>query len=149
MAMEPTVQIQQQVERFINKIADKFPPNEESSVMTDIHIRISQESGEAQAFNDDDQEITRCVVDGWIDNKDEDFYASVVPVLRQLLEKNAAVIDNLGIIKPYSFVLEDDEKEVVSELRVCDDDTIIIDSGELMADLDEDLDAFFKNLLEN
>jgi len=147
--MEPTVQIQQQVERFINKIADKFPPNEESSVMTDIHIRISQESGEAQAFNDDDQEITRCVVDGWIDNKDEDFYASVVPVLRQLLEKNAAVIDNLGIIKPYSFVLEDDEKEVVSELRVCDDDTIIIDSGELMADLDEDLDAFFKNLLEN
>jgi len=147
--MEPTVQIQQQVERFISKIADKFPPNDETSVMTDIHIRISQDSGEMQAFNDDEQEITRCVVDGWIDNKDEDFYTSAVPVLRQLLEKNAATVDDMGIIKPYSFVLEDDEKEVVAELRVCDDDTVIIDSGELMADLDEDLDAFFKNLLEN
>jgi len=53
----------------------------------------------------------------------------------------------LGIIKPYSFVLEDDDKESIGELYVVDDDTVIIDS-ELMANLDQDLDDFFDKLLK-
>ena len=53
----------------------------------------------------------------------------------------------LGIIKPYSFVLENDEKESVAELFVADDDTIII-GGDLMQGLDQDLDAFFKDLMK-
>ena len=66
----------QQVERFIKKIAQKFPAqpsNEENAVLTDIHVRVSQDSGELLAFDDDDTEITRCVVEQWIDNKDENF----------------------------------------------------------------------------
>ena len=53
----------------------------------------------------------------------------------------------MGILKPYSLVLEDDDKEHVGELYVADDDTVIIDS-ELMAGLDKDLDDFFENLLK-
>ena len=56
-------------------------------------------------------------------------------------------VDNLSILKPYAFVLEDEEKESVAELRVVDDDTVIIDS-ELMAGLDEDLNTFFENLMK-
>jgi hypothetical protein len=56
-------------------------------------------------------------------------------------------VENLGIIKPYSFVLEDDDKESIGELYVVDDDTVIIDS-ELMANLDQDLDDFFDKLLK-
>ena len=58
----------QQVERFIKKIAQKFPAqpsNEENAVLTDIHVRVSQDSGELLAFDDDDTEITRCVVEQW------------------------------------------------------------------------------------
>ena len=57
------------------------------------------------------------------------------------------MVDNLGILKPYSFVLEDDEKETVAELYVADDDTIII-GGDLMEGLNEDLDNFLDNLLK-
>ena len=53
----------------------------------------------------------------------------------------------MSILKPYSFVLEDDEKENVAELYVVDDDTVIIDP-ELMAGLDEDLNNFLENLLK-
>jgi hypothetical protein len=57
------------------------------------------------------------------------------------------VVDNFGILKPYSFVLEDDEKESVAELYVADDDTIIIE-GDLMQDLDKELDSFLDDLLK-
>ena len=71
MEIEQTIQ---QVERFIRKVAQKFPAQlseEDNTVLTDIHVRVSQDSGELLAFDDEDNEITRCVVEQWIDNKDE------------------------------------------------------------------------------
>ena len=61
--MKASEQTTQQIERFLKKIAQKFPLNEETSLVTDIHVRVSQESGEMVAFDDDDKEITRCVVE--------------------------------------------------------------------------------------
>lgn len=147
--MKPTEQTIQQIERFIKKVAQKFPleDDNETSILTDIHVRVSQDSGELLAFDDDDQEITRCVVEQWIDNKDEDFYEEVAQQLRELLRKNAETIDNLGILKPYSFVLEDDDKEHIGELYLADDDTIIV-GGDLMKDLDQDLDSFLDELIK-
>lgn len=146
--MEITEQTILQIERFLKKIAQKFPSSEEeTSTLTDIHVRVSQDSGELLAFDDEDQEITRCVVEQWIDNKDENFYDEAARALRDTLRKNASVADSLGIMKPYSFVLEDDDKENLGELYLADDDTIIV-GGDLMPDLDHDLDSFLDNLLE-
>lgn len=147
--MEMTEQTIQQIERFLKKVAQKFPQAEgdETSALTDIHVRVSQDSGELLAFDDDDQEITRCVVEQWIDNKDENFYSEVAKVLREILHKNAKISDNLGILKPYSFVLEDDDKENLGELYLADDDTIIV-GGDLMEGLDNDLDSFLDDLLK-
>ena len=75
--MKATEQTIQQVERFINKIAQKFPNQEEPTLFTDIHVRASQDSGDLLAFDDDDNEITRCVVEQWINNIEENFYDSV------------------------------------------------------------------------
>ena len=80
--------------------------------------------------------------------KDDDFYNQITSILRRILEKQKKVIENLGILKPYSFVLEDDDKESIGELYVVDDDTVIIDE-ELMAGLDKDLDHFFKDLFKD
>ena len=59
----------------------------------------------------------------------------------------AGEFDHLSIMKPYSFVLIDEEKETVSELLLMDDDTLMI-SDELLKGLDEELDSFLKDLLE-
>ena len=148
--MEITEQTILQVERFIKKVAQKIPTVEESeaSLLTDIHIRVSQDSGEMLAFDDDDVEITRCVVEQWIDCKDENFYDEIADCLRGLLRKNAEIIDNLGLLKPYSFVLEDDAKQHLGELYLADDDTIIL-GGDLMQNLDQDLDGFLDELLKD
>ena len=145
--MKPTEQTIQQIERVIKKIAQKFPVDEDTSIITDIHLRASQDSGELVAFNDDDEEITRCVVEQWIDNKDENFYMEVTITLREEFRKLHDIVDNLGIMKPYSFVLEDEDQENIAELYVADDDTVII-GGDLMKDLDKDLDNFLDNLLK-
>ncbi len=146
--MKASEQTIQQVERAIRKIAEKFPMSDDLSVMTDIHIRVTQETGELMAFDDDDKEITRCVVEQWIDNKDDDFYPQTASIIRRCLDKQKKLIENMGILKPYSFVLENDDKESEGELYVVDDDTVILDT-ELLADLDKDLDDFFKNLIKD
>lgn len=145
--MKATVQTIQQVERAIKKIAQKFPMNDDVSILTDIHIRVSQDTGELVAFDDNEEEITRCVVEQWIDYKADDFYPSVCHILQTSLKRLSSLIDNLGILKPYSFVLEDDDKENIAELYLADDDTIIVGSN-LMKDWDKDLDTFMENLLK-
>lgn len=145
--MKVTEQTLNQIERAIRKIAQKFSNGQEATYITDIHLRVLQHSGELRAYDDDDNEITRCVVEEWIDNKSETFYEDITEILRQSLQQSSQLIDSISIPKPFSFVLEDDDKENIAELYLADDDTIII-SGELMADLDKDLDAFFNRLIE-
>jgi hypothetical protein len=145
--MKATEQTIMQVERAINKIAQKFPNLENNTALTDIHIRVSQDSGELLAFDDDDREITRCVVEQWIESKDEHFYHSVTHILQSCLRKLNNVVEQMGILRPFSFVLEDDEKNHVAELHLVDDDTSII-TGELLQNLDEDLDSFMKDLMK-
>jgi hypothetical protein len=145
--MKATEQTIQQVERFINKIAQKFPAQEEPTLFTDIHVRASQESGDLLAYDDDDNEITRCVVEQWINNIEENFYDSVTLILRKQLKNMSNVVDNLGILKPYSFVLENDDKENVAELYFADDNTVII-GGDIMQGLDEELEKFLDDLIK-
>lgn len=145
--MKATDQTIQQLERAIRKVMEKFPVTEEASILTDIHIRVTQDTGEVMVFDDDEQELTRCVVEQWIDNKDDDFYNSVTSAFRTVINKQKKSIENMSILKPFSLVLEDDDKETVAELYVVDDDTVIIDE-ELMAGLDKDLDDFFEKLIK-
>ena len=144
--MKASDQTHQQIERFIKKIGQKYPFTETPTLLTDIHIRVSQDTGEMMAFDDDDNEVTRCVVEEWIDNKEDNFYEQVTKVLRQSLHRLSHVVDNYGLLKPFSLVLEDDDKESIAELYIADGDTIII-SGELMEGLSQDLDSFFRDLM--
>ena len=146
--MKANEQTHQQVERFIRKVVQKFPLHEESVIITDVHVRVSQDSGEILAFDDDEQEITRCVVDQWIDNKEEQFFSDVTSILRQKLTQMSEQIDGMGIIKPFSFVLENDENDDTEELYLADDDTVIL-GGELMENLDQDLNSFFNELFKS
>lgn len=146
--MKATEQTIQQIERAIRKVADKFPKHQDDGVLTDIHLRVTQETGELVAFNDDDNEITRCIIEQWIDNKDDDFYEQVATVLRNVINRQKAVIDDMAILKPYSFVLEDDDHEHLAELYLVDDEKAILDT-ELMEGLDKELDDFLDKLLKD
>ena len=146
--MKATEQTLQQIERTIRKTTDKFPADPNTSVMTDIHVRAYQDSGELITYDDSDEEITRGLVEQWIDNTDDDFYSAIPPIIRKCIERQKALVEAMGIMKPFTFVLENDEKETVEELYIVDDDLVIIDD-DMMQDLDKDLDEFLDNLLKD
>lgn len=141
-------QTQQQIERFLRKLAQKFPNIDEPSFMTDLHLRVSPDSGDLMAFGDNGTEITRCVIDEWIESKNADFEENATNLLRQELLRLKDSIDNLGIMKPYGFVLENEDGENIGELYLADDDTIII-GGDLMPGLNEELDEFLNDLIKD
>ena len=146
--MKATEQTLQQIERALRKTAEKFPSTHEATQMTDIHIRVTQESGELMTFDDEDRELTRCVVEQWIDNKDDDFYETVAANIKTCIGKQKKLLENLSILKPYSFVLEDDDCDIQEELYVVDDDFAII-APLSMDNFDSDLDEFLDNLLKS
>ncbi len=115
--------------------------------MTDLCFQVKPDSGELVVWNDDDEELCSVTVDDWIDNQDENFYEQVSDLLQQFFRERKAVLDNLGLLKPFSLLLVDENKETVSELYLVDDNTIILESEELMKGLDKDLDDFINRLL--
>jgi len=145
--MKPSEQTNQQIERALRKIAAKFPPEKEAEIMTDIHIRVSQDTGEIRAYNDDEEELDRCVVEEWIENPDENFYQEITSIIRKCIEKLKDTVEGMSILKPFSLVLEDDDKESVAELYLVDDETVIIDP-DLMEGLEDDLNSFLEKLLK-
>lgn len=135
------------VRRAIGKVIEKFPSCEEDLPVTDLYIRLKPEGGELLVFDDDDNEITRCVVEEWIGDPREDFYAQVGPFLQNELAAMQEEVAGMGILKPFSFVLQDEDGETVADLYLVDSDRIVLDA-ELMKGLDADLDAFLKELME-
>lgn len=144
-----------QLVRILHKVASRYPLIDEPVIMTDIHIRVNQETGDAMAFDDDDKEITRIIVDEWINNTDEQevFYKGVALELRKLLcsqdENGNALGHSLGLLMPYSFVLEDENGGAIEELYLADSEADTLILGEpFMEGLSDDLDDFIKDLLK-
>ena len=143
--MNASEQTLQQIKRALRKAASKFPSDAECFPLTDLLLQVKQESGELLVYDDDDRELTRCVVEEWIDNKDENFYVAIQPVLKQAITELRDVTEHVAVLKPYSYVLIGEDKETIADLYLVDDDTIVI-SGELMKGLSEDLDHFWEEL---
>lgn len=146
--MNISEQTKQQIVRALRKAAEKFPADPEVYPLTDICIQVKQESGEMLILNDNDLELTRCVIEAWIGNTSETFYDDIQPLIRQVIKENADVTEHFNISKPYNFVLMDDDGDFICDLYIVDDETIIL-SDELMEGLSEELDRIWARLEQN
>lgn len=128
----------------------RYTSEGDETVVTDIHLQPNSESGELIIFDDDDQELSRTIINEWVEYESDDFYAVVEPILRAEVEalKESGKLEKLCLMKPYSFVLVDEDKETVAELLLVDEDETLLLNDELLKGLDEELDAFLKDLLE-
>ena len=135
------------IESAIQKAAGKYVCGQ--TAVTDIHLQPDQTSGQLTIYNDDDEELANVMIEEWATYDGDDFMENVEPNLKSILcrMKDAGDFDKVTILKPYSFVLVDEDKETVAELLLIDDDTLLVDD-ELLKGLDKELDEFLKNLLE-
>jgi hypothetical protein len=125
------------------------PEGAEPNIVTDIHLQSNPTSGELFIYDDDDNELASTIVDEWVSYDADDFEKEVERILTSILNKlkNENAFEHLSIMEPYSFVLIDEDKETTSELLLMDHDTYIV-NDELLKGLDEELDAFLKDLLK-
>ena len=136
-----------QLKATIRKAISKFTAEEESFV-TDIYLQANAANGVVKLFDDEDNVLGHTSVKEWVAYEGDDFDEQVTDTLTTILNnmKKAGELDNLQILKPYSFVLVDEDKETIADLLLLDDDTLIV-TDELLKGLDEELNDFLKELL--
>lgn len=148
--MKLSAQSHASIASSLREAIDKYTTDGERTIVTDIHLQPKQDSGELVIFNDDDEELSRTIIEEWVDYSEDDFYAIAERIFRSEINalKDTGVLDKVAIMKPYSFVLVDEDRETVAELLLIDDEDTLLLNDELLKGLDEELDAFLKDLLE-
>ena len=138
------------IEKAIQKAVNKYAGLPEQSIVTDIHLQPNQNSGDLIIFDDEDKELACISIEELANDDSDDFYEEMQHILQTLLSKlkEEGTFDRLPIMTPYNFVLVDEDKETVAELLIIDDDTLIV-NDDLLKGLDEELDTFLKDLLNN
>ncbi len=138
------------IEKAIQKAVNKYAGLPEQSIVTDIHLQPNQNSGDLIIFDDEDKELACISIEELANDDSDDFYEEMQHILQTLLSKlkEEGTFDRLAIMTPYNFVLVDEDKETVAELLIVDDDTLIV-NDDLLKGLDEELDSFLKDLLNN
>ncbi|MBO4593463.1 MAG: hypothetical protein J5678_04655 [Bacteroidaceae bacterium] len=125
-----------------------LPESADDPVMTDILMQVNTDSGQFTVFDDDDHEIYSAVVEEWIGNDSSEGIERMGATIKEFIAQHKSEIEGLALLKPYSFILVDEEKETIEELYTVDDQMVVLDSGTLMEGLDQDLDDFFANLMK-
>ena len=117
--------------------------------MTDIHLLISPYTGEMCSFDDEDNELDRCVVTQWIKTRQDDFYTQAAEVLQACIERLRPSIRKMSIMQPFSFVLIDEDRETLQDLSIIDEEETVVINGGLLENMEEDLEEFLRNLLKD
>ena len=133
------------LQNAITKMVSKYISAEESNV-TDFHLKVNGENGELTIFDDDDNTLARVHIKEWEDEHNEEVYEKVLQNVLTKMHREGA-FDCLNIVKPYSFVLTDEDGQSIVDLLIIDDDTLIL-SADLLEGFDEEMNAFLKKLLE-
>lgn len=143
--MSLTTQTQESLKNAIKEMAKSYVTAEETTV-TDFHLCVNGDTGILTIYDDDDATLARVHIKEWEHIHDEKLFEKV---LRGELAKmqEEGIFDSINILKPYSFVLVDEDKEAIVDLLYIDDDTLIL-SEDLLKGFDEEMNEFLKQLLE-
>ena len=136
---------QETLQSAIKKMASKYISAEENKV-TDFHIKVNGENGELAIFDDDDNSLARVHIKEWEGEHNEAVYEKELQNVLTKMHREGA-FDSLNVVKPYSFVLTDEDDQSIVDLLIIDDDTLIL-SADLLEGFDEEMNAFLKELLE-
>lgn len=128
----------------------KYASMESRSVVTDIYLQPNMHTGKLSVFNDDDEQLASVVINEWSNSNPEEFQSGCELALKKVLNQLSSEGEfvSLPIMKPYSFVMVDSEKETLAELMIVDEDETLFLNDELLKGLDDELNAFLKDLLE-
>jgi len=132
--------------KAINVLANDY----QGSSLTDIFITVDKESGEVAFYDDEENKVTEIVIFDWVNKYDELSDEKVISTLREVTEN---LDDNdqftaLDIFKPFSVNYADDNLNVVEELLLINEDSIVKMDNDLLEKFDKEFDEFLERLLK-
>lgn len=148
--MKLSTQSHNSIVSVIQEALGNYSLNKEENQVTDFYLQPDCQSGKLVLFDDEEVELACVIVDEWVEANPEDFYADAELSLKKVLNRlrEMGVLENLKVLKPYSFVLVDHEKETIADLLLVDDEETLFLNDELLKGLDDELNAFLKDLME-
>jgi len=135
---------------MLEQVLGQVPTTDGEEIITDFHVQTDADTGEVSVTDDDDNVLAQAFLEDYEEADESEFRQCVGSALRPVLSRMQSEkrFEGIGVFRPFSFVLEDGEKETLEELLVVDDEQVMLDD-ELLKGLDDELDEFLKNLLEN
>ena len=131
----------------ISQALKGFVSDNDNPVVTDIHLKPLRDSGEL-VICDDDRELSRYRIACFSEWPESEFLSLAEDHLRKALSivNTEMPLEFLNIWKPYSVVMADEDGETLAELMLIDEETQLV-SQTLLANLDEELDQFLRDLM--
>ena len=148
--MKLSTQSHNSIVSAIQEALGNYSSSKGENKVTDFYLQSDCQSGRLVLFDDEEVELASVIVNEWVDANPEDFYMDVEFSLKKVLNRlrEIGVLEGLKVLKPYSFVLVDKEKETIADLLLVDDEETLFLNDELLKGLDDELNAFLKDLLE-
>lgn len=149
--MKLSAQSHNSIVSCIQQAFERQASSGQKNAATDFHLQPVMSTGELYIWNDDEEMLSSVEVKDWSGFNPEEFYLCCERALKKVLNqlRESGELSLLPAVMPYSFVLVDDSKETIAELLLVDKEETLILSDELLKGLDEELNAFLKDLLEN
>lgn len=146
--MSLSKQSKTEIRKAITEMTKRFTTTTETA-FTDFHFQVNRESGKMTIFDDDDNILSQAHITEWENLQDEKADEIIEKELRTILTKvqEEGLLDNMNLLKPYSCLFVDEDKETIVDLLFVDDETYII-TDSLLEGFDEEMNEFLKHLLE-
>lgn len=122
----------------------------QGSSLTDVFITVDKESGEVAFYDDEENKIAEIVVFNWVDKLDKLKDSEVISVLRSATEQldSEGKFSLLDMYKPFSVNYADENMDVIEELLLINEESIVELSNDFLEKLDKEFDDFLDKLLK-
>ena len=133
----------------LQKIIELYAGEEDQSVSTDFYFQPRRGKADLIVYNDEDEVVATVAIPEWKEAEGDSFYDEVRDILKDAIEEanGQGDLERLAVWMPYSFVLVDESRETICELLLVDDDTLLV-TDSLLKGLDEELNSFLEQLLQ-
>lgn len=133
----------------LQKIIELYAGEEDQLVSTDFYFQPRRGEAGLIVYNDEDEVVATVAIPEWKEAEDGSFYDGVRDILKDAIDKanGQGDLERLAVWMPYSFVLVDENRETICELLLVDDDTLLV-TDSLLKGLDEELNSFLEQLLQ-
>ena len=137
---------------FLDAISN-LNENYTSSSLTDIFITVDKELGELVFFDDEENRIAEIVIFDWVEKGTALSDNKIIGELRTIANElnDAGEFSKLDVYKPFSVNYSDDSFDVIEELIVLNDESMVeLDmDNSLMEKFDREFDEFLERLMKD